>query len=134
MPIGKPIKRMLIVAASTAIVVLSVFGIQFVYGGSWWNHSRFTGLQAATRQSERQSTYGVSGYDRLLQTYVTEQGWVDYAGVGRERAALNRFLEQLARVSPNEFKDSSSMACSIDSALGSLRRELNQRPCARPRK
>jgi len=46
----------------------------------------------------------VSEYDRLLRTYVTDDGWVDYAGLAHERAVLNRFLEQLAKVSPTADK------------------------------
>jgi hypothetical protein len=46
----------------------------------------------------------VSEYDRLLRTYVTEDGWVDYAGLARERDTLNRFLEQLAKGSPPAYK------------------------------
>jgi hypothetical protein len=45
-----------------------------------------------------------SEYNRLLRTYVTDNGWVDYAGLGRERAALNRFLAQLASGSPASYK------------------------------
>ena len=46
----------------------------------------------------------VSGYDRLLRTYVTDDGWVDYAGLARERAALDRFLEDAGKASPTDFK------------------------------
>jgi Protein of unknown function, DUF547 len=49
----------------------------------------------------------VSDYDRLLRAYVTENGWVDYAGLARERAGLNRFLEQLATVSPTGYQRNS---------------------------
>lgn len=47
----------------------------------------------------------VSDYDRLLHTYVTDDGWVDYAGLARERGTLNRFLDDLGKASPNEFKN-----------------------------
>jgi len=46
----------------------------------------------------------VSEYDRLLRSYVTDNGWVDYAGLGRERAVLNRFLAQLASGSSASYK------------------------------
>jgi uncharacterized protein DUF547 len=49
----------------------------------------------------------VSDYDRLLRTYVNDDGWVDYAGLARERAGLNRFLEQLAVVSPAGYQRNS---------------------------
>lgn len=46
-----------------------------------------------------------SDYDRLLHTYVTDNGWVDYAGLARERASLNHFLQELAKASPGDFKN-----------------------------
>lgn len=107
MPIGKRRKGMLIVAASVTAFGSSLLGIQFVYGESWENHSWYTGLPTETRQIEQQPSFDVSDYDRLLRTYVAEDGWVDYAGLARERTALNRFLEQVASVSPKEFKDQS---------------------------
>jgi len=60
---------------------------------------------AQTPGGAQLSTVDVSDYDRLLHNYVTDQGWVDYAGLTRERGALNRFLEQLAKASPNSFKN-----------------------------
>jgi len=49
----------------------------------------------------------VADYDRLLRTYVTDDGWVDYTSLARERAALDHFLEQLAGVSPADYKNTS---------------------------
>lgn len=49
----------------------------------------------------------VADYDRLLHTYVTDNGWVDYSGLARERAALNHFLEELAGASPMGYKSNS---------------------------
>lgn len=46
----------------------------------------------------------VEKYDRLLHNYVTDNGWVDYAGLAQERAALNHFLQELAKASPADFK------------------------------
>jgi len=46
----------------------------------------------------------VSEYDRLLRTYVTDNGWVDYAGLARERTVLNGFLTQLASSSRTSDK------------------------------
>jgi hypothetical protein len=47
----------------------------------------------------------VADYDRLLHTYVTEDGWVDYGGLARERGALNKFLDSLGSIPPNSFRD-----------------------------
>ena len=61
--------------------------------------------RAETRRGDAQPVLDVTEYDRLLHTYLTDDGWVDYAGLARERGALNRFLEQLGKASPNAFKD-----------------------------
>jgi hypothetical protein len=45
-----------------------------------------------------------SGYDRLLHTYVAVDGWVDYAGLTRERSVLNGFLGELGKASPSKVK------------------------------
>ena len=58
----------------------------------------------------------VSDYDRLLHTCITDDGWVDYAGLARERAALDRFLQQLATVSPSAYQsDADRLAFWINS-------------------
>jgi hypothetical protein len=44
-------------------------------------------------------------YDRLLHTYVTDDGWVDYGGLARERDALKKFLDSLGSTPPNSFRD-----------------------------
>jgi hypothetical protein len=106
MPIRKRSRAMSMAIASLAVAVLFGLGIRFAYGESPKDHL-LTAVQGEPGQSEKQPNYDVSDYDRLLQTYVTAEGWVDYAGLSRERAALSRFLEQLAVVSPNGLKDSS---------------------------
>lgn len=45
-----------------------------------------------------------SVFDRLLHTYVSDEGWVDYAGLARERGALNHFLDDLGKASRNDLK------------------------------
>jgi pyrimidine-specific ribonucleoside hydrolase len=57
------------------------------------------------RKAHAQAEPDISGYDRLLRTYVTEDGWVDYPGLGRERAVVDRFLRALDKASPNDFKN-----------------------------
>jgi hypothetical protein len=90
--IRRRIKRISVIAA---LVLFSSSGC--AYGRSEWTE---------TRQTEKRSAYDTSDYDRLLRTYVNEKGWVDYSGLARERPALDHFLQQLASVAPNEFKDS----------------------------
>lgn len=61
-------------------------------------------------------TIDISNYDRLLNTYVTDNGWVDYQGLGRERAALNQFLQELGKASLTDFKtDAERLAFWINS-------------------
>jgi hypothetical protein len=45
-----------------------------------------------------------TGYDRLLRSYVIDNGWVDYAGLARERGVLDQFLQELGKASPSDFK------------------------------
>jgi hypothetical protein len=60
---------------------------------------------AATPRAEQLSNVDVSDFERLVHSYVTDEGWVDYAGLTRERGPLNRFLAALGKASPNGFKD-----------------------------
>ena len=78
----------------------------------WWRAE-------LTRGDERNIAYATSGapratsglnplpgldmedYDRLLHTYVTDDGWVDYGGLARERDALKKFLDSLGSTPPN---------------------------------
>lgn len=69
------------------------------------SHQAATTGTGETRGAGPQPVLDVADYDRLLHAYVTDEGWVDYAGLARERGALNRFLEVLGTVSPNGFKD-----------------------------
>ena len=39
----------------------------------------------------------------LLATYVNEQGWVDYAGLKKERARLDQYLARLTTANPGSF-------------------------------
>ena len=47
----------------------------------------------------------VTEYDRLLHTYVNDEGWVDYRGLALERGALNKFLDAMGSVAPNSLRD-----------------------------
>jgi hypothetical protein len=106
MSICKRGRAMSLAIASLAVAILLGLGIRFAYGESPKDHLP-TAIQGEPSQSEKQPTYDVSDYDRLLRTYVTAEGWVDYAGLARERVALDRFLEQIASPSPNGLKDTS---------------------------
>ncbi len=107
MSIGKSTKGLLTNTAGLSVVLLLGLGVGFARGQSRDNRLVPSRPQTESRQTEQRSNYDVSDYDRLLRTYVTKEGWVDYAGLARERVALNRFLEQIANVSPNGLKDSS---------------------------
>jgi hypothetical protein len=108
MSIRKSAKRNLTTAAVFSLVVLFGPGNQFAYGESQPNLSACSFVRTDSPQTKQPSPYDPSDYDRLLQTHVNDKGWVDYAGLARERTALNHFLDQLASVSPQEFKDQSA--------------------------
>jgi len=55
-------------------------------------------------ETSTQAAIDTSGYERLLRTYVTDDGWVDYRGLSRERQTLDRFLRDAGRVSAKGFK------------------------------
>ncbi len=75
-----------------------------------------TAVPGETRGPDSRPVLDVTDYDRLLRTNVTADGWVDYVSLARERGALNRFLEQLGKASPNGFKDNAEqLAFWIDS-------------------
>jgi len=61
----------------------------------------------AEGQNGLQASFEVSDYDRLLHSYVTPEGWVDYAGLARDRASLRGLLERVASASPSRFEDDS---------------------------
>lgn len=44
-----------------------------------------------------------SGWDTLLGKHVSPEGWVDYRGFGRDRAALVDYLETLGNQPPSEY-------------------------------
>jgi hypothetical protein len=99
--------RISVVAGAFAAMLLFAPDNTSAYEGPPRNVSVSNPLRTEFPQSEQPSGYGTTDYDRLLRTYVNEQGWVDYVGLARERTALNRFLEELASISPKEFKDQS---------------------------
>jgi len=43
---------------------------------------------AETRRGDAQLVLDVTDYDRLLHTYLTDDGWVDYAGLARDKARI----------------------------------------------
>lgn len=107
MSIEKNALRILAVAAAFALVVLFGPRSQFASSGEAQRSflvSSFLRTESR-RQTEQSPAYETSGYDRLLHRYVTDNGWVNYAGLARERGDLNRFLGELGKISPNEFKN-----------------------------
>lgn len=58
----------------------------------------FIGVQA--------QTFDVALYDKILQTYVDEEGFVDYAGIKKnEIKNIETLAKQLAEMSPNSHPD-----------------------------
>jgi Protein of unknown function, DUF547 len=95
----------LIAGVGIAMILSLSMRLEAVPGEARDTHEVAAAGTAATPRAEQLSNLDVSDFDRLLHTYVTDEGWVDYAGLARERGALNRFLEQLGNASPNSFKD-----------------------------
>lgn len=93
------------------IVVMSGAMVFFLLGRAAESMGEVRNVDQATatakgkpEQSRQPSVIDASDYDRLLHTYVTGNGWVDYAGLARERATLNHFLQELTKASPSDFK------------------------------
>jgi hypothetical protein len=95
----------MIAGVAVAMILLLLAWTEVLRGGAWDAYQTAPVEAARTQAGAELSTVDVSDYDQLLHNYVTDQGWVDYAGLTRERGALNRFLEQLAKASPNSFKN-----------------------------
>ncbi len=68
-------------ASAILLVVLSAVGAQAVDAGTF-DHSRL---------------------DELLTVYVSDDGWVDYAGLERDSAKLGAYLKTLATAAPKTF-------------------------------
>jgi hypothetical protein len=94
---------LLIVGVVAAIVLFLSLRAEVVLSEVPDKQQAATAVQAETQQAHQLPSLDVSDYDRLLHTYVTDEGWVDYAGLERERGALNRFLEELGKASPKDF-------------------------------
>ncbi|MGE5324924.1 MAG: DUF547 domain-containing protein [Actinomycetota bacterium] len=58
-----------------------------------------------TRNAGRRSAAELSHTDfgRVLERYVSPDGWVDYEGLARNRRELNEYLQQLASAQPATF-------------------------------
>jgi Protein of unknown function, DUF547 len=97
-----------------AMVLLTLWLAQVARCGVPGTDPPSLGTQA-NGQPDRLPSLDVSDYDRLLHTYVTDEGWVDYAGLARDRDSLNGFLEKIAVASPRQFaNDSERLAFWID--------------------
>jgi Protein of unknown function, DUF547 len=95
----------MIAGVAVVMILLLLAWTEVLQGGVRITYQTVPVEIAETQAGAQPSSIDVSDYDRLLHTYVTDQGWVDYAGLAHERGALNRFLEQLAKASPNSFKN-----------------------------
>lgn len=62
-----------------------------------------TPVVSATAGNTASGMFDHNGFDKLLATYVNEQGWVDYAGLQTRRTELGAYLGTLAEANPQEF-------------------------------
>lgn len=58
-------------------------------------------VQAAIDSNE---PFSNDEYSQLLSEYVTDDGWVNYAELQKNRGALDRYYAQLAAVTPDTYK------------------------------
>lgn len=73
------------------------------------NKAPLTAARAAglveTTPSVAPGTFDHSALERLLATYVDDNGWVDYSGLARDRFALDAYLTTLANANPQSFRN-----------------------------
>ncbi|MCI0404355.1 MAG: DUF547 domain-containing protein [Acidobacteria bacterium] len=55
-----------------------------------------------------------SDFERLLEQYVDEEGWVDYAALKRERTELDAYIERLAAARPDSLAKDERLALYIN--------------------
>ncbi|MFN7947177.1 MAG: DUF547 domain-containing protein [Blastocatellia bacterium] len=60
-------------------------------------------VASATAGSAPRGMFDHGGLEKILATYVNDNGWVDYAGLLNNRAALDDYLKSLATASPPQF-------------------------------
>jgi hypothetical protein len=58
---------------------------------------------AAGASADPASAFDHSGLESILTKYVNESGWVDYAGLEKDRAALDQYLGTLESAQPQQF-------------------------------
>jgi uncharacterized protein DUF547 len=93
----------MIAGVAVVMILLLLAWTEVLRGGARDTYQTAPVEAAETQGGAQLPTLDVSGYHQLLHNYVTDEGWVDYAGLTRERGALNQFLEELAKASPNSF-------------------------------
>ena len=60
-------------------------------------------LSAVGARAVDQGTFDHTLLDELLTVYVNDDGWVDYAGLERDRPRLGAYLKTLATAAPGSF-------------------------------
>jgi len=98
-------KKLLFSCGAATVVLVLWWRAEIARGDVWKTHYRPPESPRTTSVLVPRPDLDVADYDRLLHTYVTEDGWVNYGGLAREREALNRFLDALGSVPPSSFKD-----------------------------
>ncbi len=92
--------------------------ISLLLAGAYWLSQRTQSpsmqAEAGTPPPALRQSFDHSDFERLLQQYVNEQGWVDYAGLARGRAALDAYLARLASVRPDSLESNDRLALYIN--------------------
>ena len=75
-----------IATLGVAIVLFLSLRAEVVRGEGWDARQTAT---PETRRADAQPVLDLTDYDRLLQTYLTDDGWVGYAGNGCRRPVVH---------------------------------------------
>ncbi len=98
-----------------AIVALPLAGAYVLYSH---RAQRATPIRAengaGAAPSTARTSFDHSDFERLLQQYVDDEGWVDYAGLKRDRAALDAYLARLATAQPDSLARGDRLALYIN--------------------
>lgn len=98
-------KNLIVFCMAMAVVLLPSWRAESAWGNARKMDCRTPAASQQANGLHPQPGLDVTEYDRLLHTYVTDDGWVDYRGLALERGALNKFLDAMGSVAPNSLRD-----------------------------
>lgn len=93
----------IIAAASSLAGMCTSCSAEKTFGGAPITVTHAAVSSDAARPTVPAGTFDHSRFERLLVAYVNDDGWVDYAGLARDRTALDAYLDTLASINPQSF-------------------------------